>query len=144
MKTTININGLPVEFTDQKPNKPCACWRIKQVGNVTYGPELTWVEYGLKTGKLIDNGSNKAPYIDELYNEGWRFSAPLVPVTVVDAERIRLDGLIKEAHRALGEAIKHAEDIAAGRRDDTNLLEVFFILGREIESNARKVVEGVR
>lgn len=128
MKTIIEINGIPVEFTDQKPDKPCACWRVKRVGNVTYGPELAWIEYGLQTGRLIDNGTNRTPYIDDLYNAGWRFSAPLVPVTEV--EKAWFEGHSTATRNYIAEENIDPE-VAQEQADQWN------------ESLARKVVEGL-
>lgn len=128
MKTTIRINGLDVEFTDQKPTRPGVYWHLLDNHPEPYVITVT-EKYGVYA-------------IDQLHVYKGLWSAPLVPAVEVDAERIRIDGIIREAHRALGEAINSAEDIASGRRDDTDLLEVFIVLGREIESRARRVVEG--
>lgn len=114
MKTTININGLDVEFTDEVPTRAGAYW-FRLTGAK---PQLVEVcEGGYGTLYVPGEGS-----LDEFHG---LWSAPLVPVTEV--ERMK-----EEVERAYVEGY----DDAGGSGYNMTL--------QWKTSNARKVVEGLQ
>jgi hypothetical protein len=78
MKTTIQINGLDVEFTDEAPTRAGAYW-FKC--STTYPPELVHVTEH-SDSELWAVSINLDHSLEDLRGNLW--SAPLVPVTEVN------------------------------------------------------------
>jgi len=116
MKTVIQINGLPVEFSDQKPTSPGAYWWNRSENRAE--PDLVTVGYLFDPSVLDVMG----PWgVISVQHRDGLWSAPLVPVTEV--EKAYQEGFIS-AHHKVNDSVKSAS------------IEAFE------ESNARMVVEG--
>lgn len=116
MKTTININGLDVEFTDQKPTRPGAYWRFdpeRRIHNLI---------------ALVNDGGSLVTQMNKLNidSDFGLWSAPLVPVTEVEKASFE------------GAQIGYSIGSIPGASLDEN-----FYISYKI-SNARKVVEGIQ
>ena len=77
MKTTININGLPVEFSDQKPTRPGAYWMQQCDTGVLFLLNVDWFGNARLSVWVGD-------YLAPLTELDAIWSAPLVPVTEVE------------------------------------------------------------
>lgn len=116
MKTTININGLDVEFSDQKPTSPGAYW-------YSVHEEMTpMLIHVMKSngGELYAPGEG---LIAQFSGIGL-WSAPLVPVTEVEKS-------YREGHKHGTEQI----DLSAGTKR-------VFANEDYRQSNSRRIVEG--
>ena len=117
MKTIIPINGLDVEFSDQKPTRPCACYQFRLGWSE---PKLISVRR-LHRGILIGGGSSL-----EDYDENFVWSAPLVPAV--------------EVEKAWQEGAKHGDQSRLlYERGGPNVTDA----DGYAQSRARRVVEGV-
>lgn len=116
MKTVIKINGLDVEFTDQKPTRPGAYW---WVWNASDKPQLRTI-FNPCSDVLIDLKTDLQPK-----DVGGLWSAPLVPVTEV--ERAYFEG---------------HEDANYNSDQSTETKQWAADAGYQL-SNARRVVEGL-
>jgi len=113
METVVEINGLPVKFSDQKPTKPGAYWYSV---HHELTPMLMHVHRS-NGGELYVPGEGRLVHFSGI----GLWSAPLVPVTEV--EKAHKEGFLS-AHHTPGYSIK------------TAAIEAYE------KSNARKVVEG--
>lgn len=121
MKKVININGRPVEFTDQKPTRPGAYW---WAWNAADKPQLRTI-FNPCSDVLIDLKTDLQPR-----DIGGLWSAPLVPVTEVDRLKEEVERLKMEVKNAYHEGYG---DSGCG----LPLSEQW------AESNAREVAEGL-
>lgn len=124
MKTTININGLDVEFSDQKPTRPGVYWHTDDVENE---PTPMWVHDHTIHKLIAQWGNHAVASLDGLWS-----TSPLVPA--VEVEKAYREGYVEQFLKNPPMPKHMGQDMCSEARAASNKA---YSKGR-----ARRVVEG--